>query len=111
MSGTFDAEDQRPHSVYMVLDESLQTLYVGCARNVKERMRMHLEPSSQSPASWVIQQRWAFYGEREMPSKAEARELERRVIREEMPLLNKQHNPRYRKNVRELPIVPRARAA
>jgi excinuclease UvrABC nuclease subunit len=105
MSGSFDAEDKRPHSVYAIFDSEDRFLYVGCAYNVRERIGFHLELSSQSPASWVIRRRMASWEEIRFPTKAEAREMERRLIRKVMPLLNKQHNPRYRKNVRELPIV------
>lgn len=108
MSGTFDAEDKRPHSVYIIGDAHGEVLYIGCARNPRERIRFHLEPSSQSPASWVIRRRMARWDSAEFPTKAEARAEERRLIAKYTPLLNKQHNPRYRKNVRELPLVPRA---
>ena len=107
MSGSFDHEDKRPHSVYAIFDAEDRWLYVGCAHDVRERLHFHLEPSSQSPASWVIRQRMAAWEEIRFPTKAEAREAERTLIRKMTPLLNKQHNPRYRKNVRELPIVPR----
>lgn len=108
MSGTFDLLDQRPHSVYLVVDEDNRPLYVGCALDPAERMRMHLEPSTQSAASRVIQSRMACWVAKEYPTKADARAAERRAIERGTPLLNKQHSPRYRKNVRELPIVAHA---
>lgn len=105
MSGSFDAEDARPHSVYAIFDRQERLLYIGCAHNVRERIGFHLEPSTQSPASRVIQRLMWGWTSREFPTKADARADERRLIREQMPLLNKQHNPRYRKNVRELPLT------
>ena len=105
MSHISDRDDMRPHSVYVIFDRDDRILYVGCALDVQSRINFHLEPSSQSVASHVIRSRMWRWTEREFPTKAEAREAERRLIREHMPLLNKQHNPRYRKNVRELPLV------
>lgn len=105
MSGTHDSLDQRPHSVYIIGDVRGHVLYIGCARHVHDRIRFHLEPSTQSDASRVIQQRMDWWDSEEFPTKAEARAEERRLIAFYMPLLNKQHNPRYRKNVRELPLV------
>ena len=105
MSGSFDAEDKRPHYVYRIYDADDRLLYIGCAWRVNERIRFHCEISAQSPASWVIRRQMARYTSERFPTKAEARAAERHAIATEWPLLNKQHSPRYRKNVRELPIV------
>lgn len=98
MSGTFDALDVRPHFVYTCWDYDGEPLYIGCARNVEERIRMHMQPSTQSQASLLLQAEMAEYEWTAYPTKAEARAAERQLIADLMPLLNKQHNPRYTKS-------------
>lgn len=82
----------REHYVYRVFDADDRLLYVGCARNVDERMRMHQIPSTQSRASVGI----ALHGDRvtseEFPNRATARAAEAAAIRAESPLLNVLHN-------------------
>ena len=110
MSGTFDALDQRPHSVYQCYDASGQLLYVGCARNAAERIGMHMQPSSQSETSWYLRAHMARWDAAEYPTKAAAREAERKAIRSGLPLLNKQHNPRFKKT-RAMRYAPASRLA
>lgn len=105
MSDLLDTEDQRPHYVYRIFDASDRLLYIGCAIHVPSRISMHVELSAQSPASWVIRREMARWTQERYPTKAEARAAERAAIADEWPVLNKQHSPRYRKNVRELPLV------
>jgi predicted GIY-YIG superfamily endonuclease len=97
MSTSFNAEDPRPHFVYWVYDGADQLLYVGCARDVAHRIYLHTAPSTRSETSRQIRARMARYESDEYPTKAEARDAEREAIRVGLPLLNKQHNPRYRK--------------
>ena len=94
MSGTFDHEDSRPHSVYRCYDADDQLLYIGCAWDVDHRIWFHMQRSSQSEVSWAVRRRMARYTSQEYPTKAAARSAEREAIANEAPLLNRQHNPR-----------------
>lgn len=89
-----DCEVNYPHSVYRIYDEDDVLMYVGVARDVTHRVYMH-EAAAQS--SWASTQmvgciaRWTT---EEHPTKAAAREAERRAIETEAPLYNRQHNPK-----------------
>lgn len=88
-----DVEDIRPHYVYRIY-EGDDLLYIGCTQDVGGRIYMHKQWSVQSPTSWEIARRMTRHTSEEHPTKATAREAERRAIEAEAPLLNIQHNRR-----------------
>lgn len=96
-----DAQDTRRHYVYWIFAaDDLELLYIGCTRNVDERV-YHLTRQCNigNPVNAEIWLRGVGHVEtQEYPNKAEAREAERQAIAEDRPLLNRQHNPaRYTK--------------
>lgn len=76
-----DDEDQREHSVYRLYNDSGDLLYIGCARDVEQRLMLHHVFG------------YTLCAIEEYPNKASARAAERAAIKAEAPLLNKQHNP------------------
>ena len=98
MSHTPAIEIHHPHFVYRIYDAEDRLLYVGCARNVDDRMFLHSAWSSQSPTSWEIRERMVRHTSQKFSTKLRAHAEEIRAIRKEAPLLNKQHNPtRFRR--------------
>lgn len=89
----------RPHFVYRIFDAEDRLLYVGCAENVESRIYLHQQISSQFPVSWEIARRIDRYTSQKYPNEQLAHEAERRAIESEIPLLNRQHNPRRFKRV------------
>jgi excisionase family DNA binding protein len=79
-----DAEDMRPHDVYRVFAADGSLLYVGCSREVTERMYHH---RLYSPFGHLID----TYTRESFPTKPAARAAEVAAITAEHPLFNKQH--------------------
>ena len=90
-----DAADLRPHSVYRCFNDAGDLLYVGCAHDVEERMDHQLHPCNAGKMpNGILRRHLCNYTVEEHPTKAAARDAERKAIRDEAPLLNWQHNPR-----------------
>lgn len=88
-----------PHDVYRIFDRDGQLLYVGCARFADARIYMHVAAWH---ASWPSMQMFgcmATYTVETYPTKEAARAAERAAIALEMPLYNRQHNPKRWKRI------------
>jgi predicted GIY-YIG superfamily endonuclease len=79
-----------PHVVYRCYDATDRLLYVGCTRDIVARMQVHAA-SWNNPASALLSMRMTRYEVEEFPTRAEAREAERRAIYNEEPLGNVHH--------------------
>lgn len=94
MSSAPDAEVYGVHYVYRCFGDDGQLLYVGCTRNVEERMYHHLQQCNMGKQpNGTLRRHMAHWTAEAFPTKLAAREGERRAIAEGSPLLNKQHNP------------------
>lgn len=97
-----DCDVKYPHSVYRIYDEDDRLMYVGVAHDVTHRIYMHEAAAQASWASMQMVGRIARWTADEYPTKAAAREAERRAIEAEAPLFNRQHNKtRWRRVNRE----------
>lgn len=83
---------EREHYVYRLFDKSDRLLYIGCARDVEERIYMHRATFTMA-CSWEIHLNYHHHTSEPYPDLAAAREAERHAITTEAPLLNRQHNP------------------
>jgi hypothetical protein len=99
MSSPPDAEVYGIHHVYRCYDREGQLLYVGCARDVEDRMYHHMQPCNMGKQpNGTLQRHLARWTSEAFPTKLAARAAERVAIAEGRPLLNKQHNPsRFRR--------------
>lgn len=101
MSCPRDVDAIGTHHVYRIFALDGTLLYIGVTDDVEHRIYMHLQTTTNR--DWVII--WAWYGRHdsvEYPDRLTARAAERRLIEDEAPLLNRQHNPkRWRKNFRK----------
>ncbi len=95
MSTTVDATDQRPHLVYRCYGAGDVLLYVGVAQNVSDRLFHHMHQCNQfKQPNGTLQRHMVRHTAESFPTKALARDGERKAIREEAPLVNRQHNTR-----------------
>lgn len=95
MSSPRDAASHGPHHVYRCYTASGMLLYIGVAQDVEARMFHHLHACNMGKQSNGTLRRLMTRCESVLyPTRLDARAEERRAIRDEAPLLNKQHNPR-----------------
>ena len=107
MNGRPEAYDMhRPHVVYVIRDESGAVAYVGMTREINERLNHH---------RLAYKHHWPYaphtVEEHEVSDRAEARALERRLIREYEPRENVHHNPARSRRASRLLAVGEARAS
>ena len=84
----------RPHFVYRIFDKDDQLLYVGCARDVEDRINQHTHWPMPSLTSDYFWHHTVHHTSEEYPNHHLARIAERKAIEAEAPLLNRFHNPR-----------------
>lgn len=91
-----DHEDPNPHYVYRLFAADGTLLYIGCASDVEARVYMHRATYTMVDA-FLIHRHLDRYTSEEYPDKLAARAAERKAIAAERPILNRQHNPRWRR--------------
>lgn len=99
MSVPRDAENPGAHYVYRCYAADDTLLYVGCARDVEDRVwhHTHLCNVAKYP-NGMLRRHMVRHTATAYPSRLDARAAERAAIQDEAPLFNKQHNPtRWRK--------------
>jgi predicted GIY-YIG superfamily endonuclease len=84
--------------VYRIYDKDGVLLYIGSTVDLCQRIRGHFGSRWSCSENAALRERFdTVFGE-PFPTLAEARAAEKQAIREEGPLLNKEHNPkRWRK--------------
>ena len=88
----------RRYYVYRIFDASDRLLYIGCTSCVETRIYMHRATYTLVDAFLIHRHYDHHTSELIGKSLAEARAAERAAIKEERPVLNRQHNPtRWRK--------------
>ena len=94
-----DDEWVRKYCVYRIFDARDRLLYVGCTEDVQTRIYMHRATHTMVDAHLIHRHYHHHTSELIGTSLAEARAAERKAIKEERPLLNRQHNPtRWRRH-------------
>ena len=83
----------RRYYVYRIFDASDRLLYIGCTECVETRIYMHRATYTMVDAFLIHRHYDHHTSELIGTSLAEARAAERKAIKEERPLLNRQHNP------------------
>jgi predicted GIY-YIG superfamily endonuclease len=99
VSSPRDADVYGVHYLYRCFDADDQLLYIGCARDVEGRMYHHTQLCNiGKQPNGTLRRHMARWTSEAYPNKLAARAAERAAIRDEAPLLNKQHNPtRFRR--------------
>ena len=86
-------DDWEPkYHVYRIFDASDRLLYVGCTQDVTTRIYMHRSTWTMVDA-FLIHRHYHRHTSVEIGPLADARAAERKAIKDERPLLNRQHNP------------------
>ena len=80
------------HSVYRCFDADGRLLYIGCTKDVAERMGVHRRSRGRSPVSDYLNQHMVDYTVEAYPDRRTARAAERAAITVEAPLLNTRYN-------------------
>ena len=88
-----DDEYARRYYVYRIFDAADRLLYVGCTECVETRIYMHRSTYTMVDASLIHRHYDHHTSELIGTSLAEARAAERKAIKDERPILNRQHNP------------------
>jgi predicted GIY-YIG superfamily endonuclease len=94
------------YCIYRIFDAEDRLLYIGMTENIDERMYRHLQKSTRSAASLVIQDRWSYWTTEPFPHRRAMQDAESEAIKEEAPLLNRVHNiKRFKRNL-EMAFIP-----